>query len=276
MLKRISLCLFGLLCLMLNHTAYAQSTPEAIQVLQVDVWPDFDKPNTLVLLTGVLPEVTALPTQVRIPIPENAQVNAVARITASNVMVDDIEFEVSPTEVTFVTPDRAFRVEYYVPYEQEGTLHSAEFVWQSSLGVTQMSVSVQQPRHATELTVEPTAVNSNINEVDGLTYHTLSSVIVPPNTQYKVVAQYQLPTGELTSPPIQTTAPEIPEESNNNIALYLIALGVFLIGVSLFWQVWRDRKAKQEPKTDARFCHNCGKPARAKDAFCRDCGAKLR
>ena len=107
-------------CLLFTALAVnAQTETTAVQFLGVELWPDYDQPAVLVLLTGTLPPDTSLPAAVTIPLPSSSQLNAVARITADGIMVDDIEFSQQADGVRFITPDLQFRVEYYVPYVSE-------------------------------------------------------------------------------------------------------------------------------------------------------------
>src|SRR5690606_36738597 len=111
----------------------AQSPAETIANLTVDLWPDYDRPGVLVLLTGMLSEDTPLPAILTVPLPAGATLNAVARISSENVMVDDIDYTVTESGVALITPDRRFRIEYYAPYETVGGERRYHFTWEADV-----------------------------------------------------------------------------------------------------------------------------------------------
>ncbi|HSM58964.1 MAG TPA: hypothetical protein VK879_22605, partial [Candidatus Sulfomarinibacteraceae bacterium] len=196
-MKRINSLLFAsLLTALFIATARAQE-PAALDWLTVDLWPDYDRPQVLVLLTGALPADAPRPATVAVPLPAQATVNAVARISVENQMIDDIEYSVEGDSLSLVTPDARFRVEYYVPYEGDGLQRRFSFRWQSPLRVAEMDVSVQQPRAATALTIQPEP-DSVIEGSDALQYHNLPIREVPAGEPYIVEAQYTMGSDTLT------------------------------------------------------------------------------
>ncbi|MCA9994916.1 MAG: zinc ribbon domain-containing protein [Anaerolineales bacterium] len=264
----------------------AQDEATAVKFLSVELWPDYDQPAVLVLLTGTLPDDVVLPATVVLPLPAAARLNAVARIDSSDVMNDDINYQQRADSLTLTTPDSRFRVEYYVPYTIEGNGRSYTFQWQSPLLVAQTAVTVQQPAAADRITIEPTAVNTTTHN-DNLTYHDLSSTTIPPNTPYAVQINYTMPTPRLTveaasSPAaaaVETTTPTFP----NTYFLLAGASAVFVIlyvgyhyGRRLQNQPKRKPKPSRQSKTRQKFCHNCGTPVQPSDVFCHQCGTSLK
>lgn len=265
--------------------SFAQTEATAVKFLSIEFWPDYDQPSVLVLLTGTLTDGTPLPASVTLPLPATAQINAVARISNDNVMNDDIAYQQNATSLTLTTPDQRFRVEYYVPYISEENGRSFTFQWQSPLLVEQTAVTIQQPATASNLIVEPTAVNTTTRN-DSLTYHDLPSLTIPPNTPYTVQVHYTMTTPQLTvettSPPaatVQTTTPALP----NTYFLLAGASAIFVIfyigyhyGRQLKNQPKRKPIANRPTKTQQKFCHNCGTPTQPSDVFCRQCGTSLK
>lgn len=273
---------FGLLLLglLLPATMQAQTAVTVVQFLGIEIWPDYDQPAVLLLLTGTLPPDTPLPATVTLPLPAAAQLNAVARISTDNIMSDDIEYQTDETAVTFTTPNLRFRVEYYLPYRSEENGRFFTFTWQSPLLVEQMAVTVQQPAAANEMNLEPTAVNIGQRN-DNLTYHNLPSVTVPPNAPYTTQLSYTLDTPRLT---VETTAPAatvepLPASANRQLNIYFILAGASAVFVAGYvgWHLWqRPRKAPKPKRRQKRFCTQCGQAIAAGDKFCRQCGASLK
>ena len=117
-MKRSSFILLFIFLLMPMATCFAQNPVHGIDSLDIEIWPDYDKTSVLVLLTGTLPGDTRFPASVTLPLPEAAQLNAVARIDSKdgNMKDDIISSTDPPGTLTFTTPDLRFRVEYYLPY----------------------------------------------------------------------------------------------------------------------------------------------------------------
>ncbi len=179
--------------------ARGQSAADSLAELAVDLWPDYDQPAVLVLLTGRLPEGVSLPARVTIPLPADATLNAVARLTPEGAMVDDIEFTNENGALTVTVPEERFRVEYYAPYETEDGQSSYLFEWFSNaLSVDRLSVIIQQPAAAEAMASTPGAAESTVGP-DGLTYLHLPEENVPAGDSYWLEFSYDATGGELTS-----------------------------------------------------------------------------
>jgi hypothetical protein len=142
-MKAISIILLIVLSLVPLAIGHAQTTVTTIDSLVIELWPDYDKPSVLVLLTGTLPFDTDLPATVTLPLPENAQFHVVARIDSKDgVMKDDIFSSPAPPDaMTFITPDLRFRLEFYLPYTVNDNQRSFDYTWLSNLSVNESSSS---------------------------------------------------------------------------------------------------------------------------------------
>ncbi len=154
-MKRKYYLLLFLLAMILPATGHTQGQVTVIDALVVDLWPDYDRASVLVLLTGTLSADTKLPATVLFPVPETAQLNAVARIDSSDgIMKDDILSGPVPGGFRFTTPDLRFRVEYYLPYAVNNNRRTFNFTWLADLSVNRLQVKVQQPIYASSLATE--------------------------------------------------------------------------------------------------------------------------
>ena len=281
--------------------AAAQSEPAELDSLAVELWPDYDRPSMLVLLTGTLPEGTPLPATLTIPVPSGAEIHAVASFNEAGALLSNVEYTVSGGQMTLTTPSLRFRVEYYDPYEADGDQYSYTFDWQAGLSVAEAIVVVQQPRAAVDFTVTPAAASTAANRGDGLTYHTLPTRAVGANEPFTVAIAYTADAPVLSAPsqtlPGETAAPVATPESttaNGLDPLWLLAIAGALVLIGGAWYLGRRqgraasrtrkpqpaRPAKSRPAKEsggaAKYCHNCGKPAQSGDVFCRHCGAELK
>lgn len=304
--------LVSFLLLAVTLTTQAQTTADTLQTMIIDFWPDYDQSNVLVLLTGTLPANTSLPAQVTIPLPEDAVVHAVARITNDGSMIDDVTYSTEGSQLQMTVPESRFRVEYYVPYTVEGDTHSFTFNWLSSTTVNEMLAAVQEPVAATNLVTQPTAVDVTESSSDGFTYHAYPDQAVPGGQPYTLSFSYTMENQQLSSqslpapissgvsetavvnPPI--SAPESSGPTINWILLLSVA-AIVVAAVALTWviatqrtgearkpQPVRSKTSKTRPaastspkkKSAVGFCHECGAPLRAGDQFCRNCGTAVK
>lgn len=265
--------------LLSGSQAWAQKVT-AVDTLSVEIWPDYDQASVLVLLTGELNSDMALPATITVPLPPDARINAVARISPEGFMSDDIDFTETADAVTLTTPDPSFRVEYYYPYQVDGEQRNFAFTWTADFSVEQMSVSVQQPVSADNMTTNPAATAITTSQSDGLNYHVLPIQTVPAGQPYTAVISYHMTSPLLTVARLQNQE-EVETAVTPNWALYLAAAGFALIGIAMFWQVYNNRQKARRVKPRAAsaktsFCHNCGQRSQKGDQFCRQCGTALK
>ncbi len=287
--------------------ALAQTEATDIAALGVQLWPDYDRPAMLVLLTGSLPPGTTLPATVTVPIAPDADINAVARFTADNQLLSDVEYTVNGDQLTMTLPDLRFQVEYYTPYSENGDERSFTFDWLSALNVMQLSAAVQQPLAAESITIVPAPVNVSADRGDGLQYHSLASQAVPAGQPYTISVVYTSPTGALSAPSlaaggppgaVSTTPVETDRFFDNFDPLWLIAIigGLLLVGLAWYFgrqQALSNRTRKPAPKRAPKpqppaqtsrpaAPPPSAPPAPAKPApssesprFCHQCGASI-
>lgn len=273
---------------------YAQDAATALDSLSVELWPDYDRASVLVLLTGTLPGDTKLPAAVTVPLPEAAQLNAVARIDAKDgQMKTDIVSSPGPAGwLHLVTPDLRFRVEYYLPYTANGSQRSFEYTWLADLPVAKLQLRVQQPLSASFLKTDPETGNA-VNGTDGFDYYIYPVRAVPAGQPFSVKVTYEMAAAQLSaeSPALQKPKLQTPGSSDRsrtdggfNWSLAAMVAGSVIVVLVLTWQVASCRRqsggrqplrAQTSGQSGARFCRNCGEPADAGDNFCRRCGKDL-
>ncbi len=283
-----------LFMLMPMATGFAQNPVPAIDVLDIEIWPDYDKASVLVMLTGTLPVDTRLPASVTLPLPQAAQLNAVARIDKKDGnMKDDIFSSTDPAgALTFSTPDLRFRVEYYLPYTVNKAQRSFDYTWLAAVSVNNFQLRVQRPSSASTLNTEPAAANV-VRSGDGFDYHTFPARAVPAGQPFSLRVDYKMTTAQLSAtilpPPntnIQTPAlPDTPGTGSGiNWALVAVVIGGLIISGVLIWQIASRRSSpnirqpidsRVEKQSRPEFCRNCGEPSDEGDRFCSGCGSEL-
>jgi hypothetical protein len=294
-MKRNLLILIICAILMPAVRGFAQNTAPAFERLDVDIWPDYDRASVLVLLTGKLPDSTRFPASVTVPLPESAQLNAVARIDQRDgAMKDDIFSAPDGSgSMTFITPDPGFRVEYYLPYAINDNQRTFEFTWQAAIPVRNFQLKVQRPVFAANLDTEPAAANI-ARSVDGFVYHTFPATAVPADQPFSLRVNYTMTSDQLSAtrlPSVDSTAqnpamPGTPASAYGiNWALVALIAGGILIFGALVWQLASRRSSSgtrasagtggEKKLSRAKFCRNCGEAVDEGDRFCSGCGTEL-
>jgi hypothetical protein len=304
-MKRFLFALLIVIALSQTLSIWAQDTASSLDQLTVDIWPDYDRPSVLVLITGMLPDDAAYPATVTVPIPADADVNAVAHIESDGRMISIVDVDESvPGQITLTTPEPQFRIEYYFPYIADGNDRSFLFSWRSDLIVDEFLASVQQPILADEMNISPSPTSVTTGG-DGMQYHDLPASAILEGETYELEGSYTLARPELSVNLL--SAQEVPlvgAEDAGSEAVdaggdfnWLLAAGVaigVLIIAAIAWLVISSRsnqrrivkprpvRQKQTPSIKAstpeqrRFCHECGQPVDADDRFCRNCGATVK
>ncbi len=268
-------------------SVYGQSTNQPTQMasLSIDLWPDYDRPELLVIMSGRLSPETPLPAEITLPLPEQATVNAVARFTAHNVLVDDLTYTAENNQLTFITPDASFQIEYYQPYQNNGSAHEINFSWTAPLAVQQLLITVQEPAAATDFTLSQEVVEIRQN-TDNLRYHVLPPLRVNQGDTILFDVTYGLPEGSLSRSAVEPSsetaaaepiaAPPTAVASNNG---WLYGLGSVMLVFSLVmigWGVYDRRKekavSKPKRKRTPSFCPKCGQAVKEGAKFCANCG----
>ncbi|MCL4303218.1 MAG: hypothetical protein KJ077_46460 [Anaerolineae bacterium] len=288
--------------------AMAQSAPGQIKNLVVELWPEYDRPETLVIYHVELASTTVLPAQLTFRLPgylEKMHVVAVER--------DDGLVEVSPDAIqlrhegddlflTFSTPVPKVQFEYYDPVimKQEGQKRELNFDFTAVYETEKATFQVQEPAGAENFAMTP-AASASFTGRDGLKYDSIEVTGLAANETFNLTATYTRPSDELSAQLIGGTSPnaehaadlavvaEPPPNQNLTLGYTLIGIGAtVLLGVAGYWW-WSKRKvstqvARPGPRPSKRkaAAKPAGKatpqsqPILATGSFCYRCGTALR
>ncbi len=292
----------------------ALDAAERLPLVQVALWPEFDRPDMLVMYIIHLPEDVSLPTEILWRIPARVEApSAVAVRTAEGRLLNaEYRVEADPTEpqkwkaIVVTATESIVQIEYYDPaLRRDGAERHFDYQWPGHWAVDNLTVEVQHPLKgvAIEISPEPTRVETR---EDTLRYYLLEMGPVEVGQDVQVSITYQNPTGELTAPPQQMRVNEQDEALTTEaepstpqpikpIFVWLLAIvGVLLLGlaVALYWYSPRQELSTRPPRTsrrrgpktapppvateEVRYCPQCGTRARPGDRYCRMCGTPLR
>ncbi|GIV65796.1 MAG: hypothetical protein KatS3mg047_0189 [Bellilinea sp.] len=300
---RKSVLFVVLVGLWITQSVQAQvNTP--IEKLVIQILPEFDRPDVLVIYRLSLAASVSLPAQISLRIPRAAG----APYNVAWEDVDGLLYNLTYTtevrgdwlQITFTTPSANLQVEYYDPrLEREGTLRKFTYEWNGDFNVEDLVVSVQQPANAEKMQAYP-GFDAGQRLSDGFVYFTNPVGKVEAGTTFKVNFRYEkaddsLSVGMLPVQPAQPLDETTPGRTSASALLpvFLLVIGGVLLVVLVSWfLIRRDRETSPstrryrhkrstpasvpEERGSVVYCHQCGRRAEAGDLFCRTCGVRLR
>ena len=292
-----------LIILIMMTTSFGVKAQEDITLstLGIDLWPEYDQPNVLVIFNATLsPEVT-LPAELTFRIPVDARVHAVAVRQVNGTLYNAFyEGQVVGNweEITFTATTPQVRLEYYdESLVKQGTQRQYAFQWPGDYAVDALVVQVQQPIDASDMSISPSMGNGTTAE-NGLVYYNAEVGSLAQGETFTLSLSYQKETDTLTTealnlePPVPITAETPGRVDVAKILPWVLGtLGALLLVGGGLWY-WQSRQPDDSPKarrsraskakaevassTGTIYCHQCGKRAGPGDRYCRSCGTRLR
>jgi hypothetical protein len=288
--------LITLSALLLPHTGRAQDEIH-LDNLEINLWPEYDASDMLVIYKGVLqPETVPATLTFHIPKRAGKPIN-VAYLAADNKLyLTQYTYRVGSEygEVTFQLSTRNFQLEYRDPdLTMDGTLRKYQYTWPGDYAVNMATVLVQQPIDANQMEFTP-PITVTTTSGDNLLYYKLDVGKLTQGQNFDLSLSYQKSTDTLTHDR-QGVRPSggLPGSMWSRSlpwALGILALLVIAAGVLLYWRlghpqegdIKRRRRATAPAGKAAAaseegvYCHRCGRRASGGDVFCRSCGTKLK
>jgi len=288
----------------------AAHAPQAVALssLEVDLWPEYDRPGVLVIYRATLAPGVDLPGVVELRIPAAAGApNAVAERRADGRLVSltyGREVEGEWAKLTFTASFPVVQIEYYDPrLERDGAERSFTFTYAGDHQVGGISFSVQQPDLAQELNIIPASTRVAVG-ADGLTYHSLALPGIDAGEVVELQLVYEKVSDQLSVETMIRAAPSAPPSAaagGAGPAPVIVAVAIVVVAAAIGLFLVRRRSARapaaagmgagskgprantsvrssagsEEPPRTAGFCTACGAAAGSGDRFCHACGARL-
>jgi len=303
-------CILLLVAVWLGHetagSTYAQEGPR-LASLEIEIWPEFDRPAALVILRAEIAADVTLPASVSLRIPSSSGGPAALAYAASadgellNLAYQRTDTQADFITLTFSPPERFFHVEFYDPLRTDNADRNYSYVWPGDLPVDQLSVQLQQPAGATEPSVQP-ELGPAVVQPDGLAYRQADLGTLDAGKTLAINVRYQKTDprtsaeilGLATPAPPSAPAATESEEGVPRWLLLLPLLAALVVGASVVI-LWRRRgwlpstsarrapragrrreQAAGQPENAAGFCPRCGCRLRSGDRFCPECGTAAR
>jgi hypothetical protein len=296
-MRRILLII--LICLTVSvSVVQAQETP-SLSTLEISLWPEFDRPEVLVIYRGLFEDGTALPVPVEIRIPAKVgQPTAVAyvgedgqRFNQQYTTQNDGDWLV----VSFELGELGFQLEYYdaLAIDSAGQ-RQYTYSYTADYPIVSLTMEAQEPPSAEAISLDPPA-DSSTTASDGLVYHAREVGTLEQGEEQSWSLAYQKNNDDLTISAFsqaESTAPTPAPASGDDstVLIFLVAFVTLIaVGAAAFWLGGRTQPMSQPalPGSQGRKRRGSGRGGQAQrqplsksdggDAFyCRQCGTKLR
>jgi hypothetical protein len=187
------------LLLLLIHLVAGLAAPSLAQQssplaeLIVRLWPDFDRPEVLVILQGTLDESVELPAIVSLPLPPGVEEPYVVATAETDAPLTEVpSYEIQPGEdanwVTFETESPNVWLEYYDAFENDDDQRDYTYHWPGGIDVAEASFEVLQPLGVDSLDVTPEADPQL--EDDGQVHYVGDLGELTPTDQFEIQFNY--------------------------------------------------------------------------------------
>lgn len=276
----------------------AQTEAPQLAAWDVQLWPEYDQPSVLVIITGAVAEATALPQTLRIPLPAGALLHAVAYPDATGNLLTlpwTTETGADGQTVVFDLDQPRFVVEYYADILSPPPSRSFALDLAAPYAAQQASLALRQPSRASRLQVTPAMTAGGADDLGNPTY-TLELGALQAGQRVPVQVSYNKADGQpsLADVAAADNSPSwLPWAIGAALGLAAGAVAVYFLlrrrSTGASRQARRRNARKQgapaaRPLTSApasgaagdKFCVQCGQRFEANDKFCRHCGAPRR
>lgn len=270
----------------------AQGEQIQLAALMVEIWPEYDRPETLIIYRGQLADSTPLPATVTFNLPASVkQIFAVAVLSETGELLTH-PYQFDAGRLTFTLTGRNFQFEYYDPavVKKEGHQRVLNFSAQTAYPITVLQMGVQQPLNVGSMQFDP-APGQTETGTDGQTRYFFDYQDVSAGLPINLTGAYTKPDDILIIQPEAVSPAPAATDWQLWLGYGLIGLGALvLLAVGGLWFKGRpaasvappipsranSKTPAGEPSLDSRFCYRCGVPYKPDALFCHHCGAARR
>ncbi len=261
-----------------------------LESLQIEIWPEYDRPAALVILRAALAADTKLPADVRLRIPASSGgPSAMAYSAAASGNLLNLQYERKDAgdfiTLHFTVSERFFHVEFYDRLATGAPERAYTYAWPGDLGIGQLRVIMQEPAAVSNFSTQP-KLDATASGQDGLRYHSAELGMQAAGKPLPITVRYTKTDARTSAQIIQpkSTAPEpaqaptagSKDDVTKGVLLFIVVVALLAgLGTAVLW--WRGRPKASPARADAAgVCAKCGAPRAAGDRFCSKCGARLR
>jgi len=262
--------------------------------LEIEIWPEYDRPAALVFLKGELAADSGKNISIRLPASSGGP-SAVAQSETAGGNLLNLPYEKIDAK-DFVTlriqpSERFFHIEFYDKLTSNKDKREYRYQWPGDLAVDQLVVRVQQPSAANNFSITP-AFSENLTGNDTLIYWSKEMGTFPAGRNLPVAIRYSKTDVRTSKELLAAISPAASESSDVAPIVagtmsgtdwapqsaadpysYWIPAGAFaLLALAAGILLWRRRASPLSSAAGAVNCARCAAPVRIDDNFCAKCG----
>ncbi len=307
-MRRILLILVLLVLVITPGFVLQEQNPVHITRMEIDIWPEYDRTQVLVIYRVQLSRETPLPVSFSIRIPKEAGNPFKVAFRDLDGILFNVEYSIEPdgiwNQIVLSTSSEELYIEYYDPrLVKTGNDREYALSWFSDYPIDKLVVKVQQPRNSENLWVSPSMGLGELNPNDNLVYLSGDFGALSTGTSFSTALAYTRTSSELSASNLPVTAAtpiqmntgmgnkvakvmnQVLENKGLAIAGALILGGMILmLLVSFFAGRWTNQfahwmngmtgkdKPEEESGINVKYCPQCGKKTYPGDRYCRGCG----
>ena len=307
-MRRTLLILVLLVLVVTPGFTLQEQNPVHITRMEIDIWPEYDRTQVLVIYRVQLSRETPLPVRFSIRIPREAGNPFKVAMRDLDGVLYNVEYSIEPegtwNQIVLTTSSEELYIEYYDPRLVK-TENDREFAlsWFSDYPIDKLVVKVQQPRNSENLWISPSMGLGELNPNDNLVYLSGDFGALSTGISFSIALAYTRTSSELSASNLPVTA-ATPVQLNtgmgNKVAKVmnqvlgnkgLTTAGTLILGgmilmllVSFFAGQWTNQfsqwingltgknKPEAVPGNTMKYCPHCGKKTYPGDRYCRGCG----
>jgi len=306
--KRILVILALAVSLFTPAFTLQEENPVVISRMEIDLWPDYDRPHVLVMYRIQISNETRLPVRISLRMPAKAISPYKVATRDLDGLLYNLEYSLEPQgswyQIVMTTSSNELYIEYYDPrIVRNADERNYDFSWICDYPIERLIVKVQEPKNTTGLLISPSMGLGELNISDDLTYYSRDFGPLPTGITFNAEISYTRTSAELSASNLpvaaatpfydntgfsQTISKAITQVLDNRslvVAGSLIIAGILLmLVVSFVAGSWinpfaRFSKGNQKPGTltedlgtQIQYCPHCGKRVYPGDRYCRGCG----
>lgn len=307
-MKRCLVILALMVFLIAPGFARQEENPVKISRMEIGLWPDYDRPQVLVIYKVQISNETELPVRISLRMPREAIIPYKVAMRDLDGLLYNLEYSLEPQgswyQLVLTTSSNELYIEYYDPRivrsEDDRTY---DFSWICDYPIDKLIVKVQQPRNSNDFTVIPEMGLGELNISDDLLYFTRDFGPLLTGITFNTQLSYTRTSAELSASNLPVTAAtpflqntgfsytvsnvitQVLDNRSLVVAGSLVLAGILLmVVVSLVagswsnpFSNWFKAFGKEKGPTEnlgihIEYCPNCGKRVNPGDRYCRGCG----
>ncbi len=230
----------------------AQSEATQLTSLMVELWPEYDRPEVLVIYRVELSPNTPLPAQLSFRLPGYIKTMHAVAIEQNGNLIDvspdtiELRHEGDDLILSFPSPSAKFQFEYYDPslLSRQDLTRQLAYEFLAPYDIEMTNFEVQEPFQAEDFLLTPAASDTFIGN-NGLKYNRVDVAGLASGETFELSATYKRSTTTVSAEALKGAAPavelvvdsEAPAGATNQTWGYvLLGLGLaLLLGAVAYW-----------------------------------------